>query len=109
MRDSAIAHRANAIKNFLAERRIDQIMIPAGMTPYLQTLDIGVNKPFKDNLRIEINEYIENRMVRNARGNFVKPSLQEIVTWVVKSWGKITDSCVTNAGYLDKKFPHDAT
>jgi hypothetical protein len=63
------------MKNFLAERKIDQIMIPAGMTDYLQILDIAINKPFKDHLRMEINEYIENRMVRNQRGNFVKPGL----------------------------------
>jgi hypothetical protein len=39
-----------------AERRIDQIMIPAKMTAYLQALDIAINKPFKDYLHMEINE-----------------------------------------------------
>ena len=29
-------------------------MIPAGMTAYLQTLDIAINKPFKDHLGMEI-------------------------------------------------------
>lgn len=110
--DSASTHRAKDMKNFLAERRIDEIMIPAGMTGYLQTLDIAINKPFKDHLRMEINDYIENRMVRNKRGNFVKPKLQEIVTWVTNSWNKITDSCVANAlraGYLDKNFAFHET
>lgn len=105
--DSASTHRAKDMKNFLAERKIDQIMIPAGMTGYLQTLDIAINKPFKDHLRMEINEYIENRMVRNHRGNFVKPGLQEVVNWVKNSWDKITDNDVSNAlrtGYLDKKY-----
>ena len=103
--DSASTHRAKDMKNFLAERRIDQIMIPAGMTAYLQTLDIAINKPFKDHLRMEINDYIENRMTRNQRGNFVKPGLQEVVIWVKNSWEKITDSVVANAlraGYMDK-------
>ena len=74
---------------------------------YLQTLDIAIKKPFKDNLHMEINDYIENRMERNQRGNFVKPKLQEVVTWVKNSWEKITDSCIANAlraGYLDKKY-----
>ncbi|XP_034967923.2 pogo transposable element with KRAB domain [Zootoca vivipara] len=104
--DSASTHRAKDMKKFLAERRIDQIMIPAGMTAYLQTLDIAINKPFKDHLRMEINDYIENRMTRNQRGNFVKPNLQEVVNWVKNSWDKITDSVVANAlraGYLDKR------
>jgi hypothetical protein len=61
--DSASTHCGKDMKNFLAEKKIDQIMIPAGMTGYLQTLVIAINKPFKDDLRMEINEYIENRMV----------------------------------------------
>ena len=103
--DSASTHRANDMKNFLKQRGVDQIMIPAGMTGYLQSLDLVINKPFKDNLRSEINDYIEKRMVRNERGNFVKPNLREVVTWVSNSWEKITDSCVKNAlkaAYLDK-------
>uniref|UniRef100_A0A803JQY6 HTH CENPB-type domain-containing protein n=1 Tax=Xenopus tropicalis TaxID=8364 RepID=A0A803JQY6_XENTR len=105
--DAASTHRAKDMKSFLHERKIDQVMIPAGMTAYLQTLDIAINKPFKDNLRMEINDYIENRMERNQRGNFVKPKLQEIVTWVKNSWEKITDRCIEHAlraGYLDKKY-----
>ncbi|KFM67136.1 hypothetical protein X975_10625, partial [Stegodyphus mimosarum] len=46
-------------------------------------------------------------MVRNHRGNFVKPGLQEVVNCVKNSWDKITDSDVSNAlqtGYLDKKY-----
>jgi len=61
--DSASTHHAKEMKNFLVERRIDQIMIPVGIN--LQSLDIAVNKPSKDHLRVKINEYIENRMVRN--------------------------------------------
>ena len=105
--DSASTHRAKDMKNFLAERRIDQVMIPAEMTSYLQTLDLVINKPFKDHLRKEVNNYIENRMERNQRGNLIKPNQQEIVNWVKNSWMKISDSCVSNAlraGYLDKNF-----
>ncbi|ESN90887.1 hypothetical protein HELRODRAFT_182465 [Helobdella robusta] len=110
--DSASTHRAKDMKNFLAERRVDQVMIPAGMTAYLQTLDIAINKPFKDYLRLEINDYIENRMSRNKNNNFVKPNLQEVVSWVRNAWGKVTDSCVAKAlkaGYLDKTSPFEAS
>ena len=87
--------------------RTHQITIPSGMTAYLFTLDIARNKPFKDHLRMETNDYIENRMLRNKRWNFVKPRLEEIVTSVTNSWNKITDSCVANAlraGYLNTNF-----
>ncbi|CAI9731587.1 Hypothetical predicted protein [Octopus vulgaris] len=83
-----------------------------GMTAYLQTIENAINKSFKDPLHMEIDDYIENKMVRNQRGNFVKPGLQEIVTWETNSWNKITDSCVANAlraGYLDKNFPFNET
>jgi len=105
--DSASTHRAKAMKKFIAQQRIDQVMIPAGTTGYLQSLDVAINKPFKDNLREEINDYIEHRMERNQRGNFVKPTIQEVVNWVKKAWEKISDETVANAlraSYLDKKF-----
>jgi len=91
--DSASTHREKEIKNFLVNRRIDQIKIPAGMTAYLQTLDIAINKPFKDHLHIVVNDYFENRMERNQLGNFVKPSLKEFVNWVKNSWHKIRYLC----------------
>ena len=53
------------MKNFLKVRGVDQIMIQAGMTGYLQSLDFVINKTFKDHLRLEINEYIDKRMMRN--------------------------------------------
>ena len=55
---------------------------------------------------MEINDFVENKMVRNQSGNLVKRSLQEIVTWVKNLWDEIADSCLTNAsraGYLGKK------
>ena len=52
--DAASTHRAKDMKTFLHKRKIDQIMIPAGMRAYLQTLDIAIKKPFKDNLHMEI-------------------------------------------------------
>jgi DDE superfamily endonuclease/Tc5 transposase DNA-binding domain len=110
--DSASTHRAKDMKLHLARRRIDQVMIPAGMTPYLQSLDIAVNKPFKDYLAAEVNDYIANRMVRNVRNNFVKPGLSEIVSWVKNAWNKVTDATIENAlrsAYLVEGMPFDDT
>ena len=64
-------------------------MIPVVMTVYLQTLDIAIKGPFKDNLCMEINDYIENRMIRKEWRNFEKPTIQEIVTWVINLMEKI--------------------
>ena len=101
--DSASTHRAKEMKIFLLKRRIDQIMIPAGTTPYLQSLDIVINKPFKDYMRTEINDYIEHRQTRNSKGNIVKPPISKVIGWVGRSWAKIGCEIVENAlksGYL---------
>ncbi|KFD71946.1 hypothetical protein M514_16056 [Trichuris suis] len=45
--DSASTHSSEEMKSFLPEGRIDQIMIPTGMTTYLRTLDIAINNPFE--------------------------------------------------------------
>ena len=82
------------MKNFFKVGGVDQIMIPTGMTGYLQSLDLVINKTFKDNLRLEINEYIEKRMMRNENWNFVKPNLQEIVKLISNASVKINDNCV---------------
>lgn len=105
--DSASTHRAKEMKKFVAQQRINQVMIPAGMTGYLQSLDIVINKPFKDNVRVRVNDYVENRMVRNERGNLTKPSLEEVVSWVNYAWNKISSDTVSKAlraSYLDKKY-----
>ncbi|XP_003740636.1 uncharacterized protein LOC100905616, partial [Galendromus occidentalis] len=46
---------------------------------YLQTLDSAISKPFKDYLRWNVNDFIENRLQRNMRGNSVKPALSGVV------------------------------
>lgn len=105
MGDSASTRHARNTNNFLAGRRLDQIRIPVGITVYLQTLDIAVNKQFKDRLRTEIKECIESRMEKN-QSNTVKPRLLEVVTWRKNLQDKIMDSCVANAlrtGYVDRK------
>ncbi|KAJ8684711.1 hypothetical protein QAD02_020504 [Eretmocerus hayati] len=59
-----------------------------------------------------MNDYIENRMVRNVRGNLVKPSLNEVTSWVRKAWDKINEKTVKNslrAAYLDKSCPFGDT
>lgn len=110
--DSASTHRAIAMRSFLSSRRIDQVVIPAGMTSYLQSLDIAINKPFKDSIREEINDYIEHRMQRNERGNFVKPSVEELCRWVRNAWDGISTETLWRAltlGYVGRDVDFSTT
>lgn len=72
-----------------SKEKNNQIKVPAGMTAHLQTPDIAINKLFKDQLHMEIIDYIENRMEGNQRGNSVKPDCERWWPgW--SSWDKIT-------------------
>ena len=71
-------------------------MIPAGMTAYLQLMDVAANGQFKLYLRAKINEFIELRMTRNARGNFIKPSIDEVGDWIRYAWEKIDSNMISN-------------
>ena len=63
----SVTYRSKDMKAFLSERRIDQVMILGEITGYLQSLDIAINKPFKDHLCTDFNNYIEHPMEINQR------------------------------------------
>ena len=69
-----MTYRSKDMKAFLSERRIDQVMIPGEITGNLQSLDIAFNKPFKDHLCTDFNDFIEHPMERHQRVKYVKPS-----------------------------------
>jgi transposase-like protein len=102
--DSAPTHRAEDMKSFLTSHNVDQAMIPSGTTAYLQSLDIVINKPFKDNVRASVNDYIKHRAVRDVRGKMVKPPLDEVVSWVRTAWESIDGDTVEKA--LRASFLH---
>ena len=47
------------VKKRIAEMCMDLDVIPGGMMSQLQVLDVAINKPFKDHLRKEYNEWNE--------------------------------------------------
>ena len=49
--DKASGHILKDSLSFLEEKNINYVLIPAGMTPICQPLDIAVNKVFKDNVK----------------------------------------------------------
>ncbi len=48
--DSCRAHIARKVKDHCRNRNIEMIVIPGGLTPYLQAGDIGIYREFKDKL-----------------------------------------------------------
>src|SRR5689334_12930884 len=84
--DSASTRRAIDMKHFLSQRKIDQVMIPSGCTAYIQSLDIVINKPFKDYIREEINLFVAKEQQRNEKGNLIKHSCQQVCKWIKCAW-----------------------
>jgi len=51
--DKAPSHIKSNIIDELTEKQKNFIFVPAGLTRFLQPLDVGINKPFKDHLKSE--------------------------------------------------------
>ena len=46
------AHLMDSIKTALSKLNTDIAIIPGGLTSQLQPLDVSINKPFKDRIRV---------------------------------------------------------
>ena len=59
--DDASMHKIPEIKRSVELSETKVMMIPGGLTRYLQPLDVSINKLFKEEIRRKYNEYcIEN-------------------------------------------------
>ena len=106
---------------YLEKKNKNYVFIPGGLTRYLQPLDIGINKQFKDHLK---NLYLENlaenikyddtssekelallKRYENIFGDGKKPTLLDvqrlnIINWVIDVWRKkekIKPSAIINS------------
>jgi hypothetical protein len=64
--------------------------IPGGYTSKLQMLDVGVNKPFKDGIRDELEKWISSYETR-------KPERSKITEFISTSWANIKTSTIVNS------------
>jgi hypothetical protein len=96
--DSFSAHLSKEVKEKLRSNNISVAVVPAGCTSECQPLDVGVNKPFKDRMRIRWTRFINDANAPlTARGNFARPSLRTLLLWMKESWDEITPSMIKNA------------
>jgi hypothetical protein len=104
--DSCRAHISNKVKEHCRARRIELIVIPGGLTPYLQAGDIGIYKEFKDKLGEIIDQWKSSDMVEYTRGGNPRPPPPESVNrWVCDAWMAINRENIVNsiasAGFHD--------
>mmetsp|Transcript_7143 Transcript_7143/g.12835 ORF Transcript_7143/g.12835 Transcript_7143/m.12835 type:complete len:261 (+) Transcript_7143:841-1623(+) len=96
--DAAPTHRSKAMKQYLATRRIHQVMIPGGCTSTLQGMDLVIMRPFKAALARQMEAFLNRPGApRTPAGNPVKPALEEVCRWVREAWKGVSDEMVQTA------------
>ncbi len=96
--DSCRADTANSVKEHLKRRGIRNIVIPWGLTPYVQAGDLGIYKSFNDKLSPIIADWkISNQVERTRSGNPTPPKKDTICKWILKAWQKVDASVILNS------------
>lgn len=88
--DEHPAHLVSEFRQAVAACGTFLEFVPRGYTSKLQVMDVGLNKPFKDRIREQVNLF----MLVNQSND--KPSRQTVAKWVKDSWYAIPSSFVTN-------------
>ena len=83
--DDYRAHKTPEVIQYACSHNIQPFLIPAGFTYCLQPLDVSINKPFKDALRIKWKLWDNNSTRVTPCGNKTKPTWQQTISMVDSS------------------------
>ena len=93
--DAMQTHIAKDIKAKCISKKIDLMVIPGGLTMYLQAGYIEIFKSFKDCLSSVIEDWKRSGRVQYTKnGNPPPPSVEEVVAWVSNLWKAIPNDVV---------------
>lgn len=105
--DAFKGHLTDPLKNKLRRNNCDLVIIPGGMTSQLQPLDVSINKPFKDYVKREYENWLHlEKHPLTPSGKIKKASASKIAEWVSVAWKKVSNEtiihsfkkcCITNA------------
>jgi hypothetical protein len=87
--DAFVVHSTARVKAAFDALGTHVEFIPAGYTGTLQVLDVGINKPFKDNIRNRFELFMSQE--ENQR-----PSRLNVAEWIDYSWQQITTETILN-------------
>lgn len=96
--DAFKGHTTGASKALIANNQCDLVVIPGGMTSQLQSLDVCLNKPVKDNVRKYHCEWMEQgEQALTPTGRLKRASLSQLARWIRDAWLAIPDDMVVRA------------
>ncbi|KAL8566227.1 hypothetical protein ACOMHN_063117 [Nucella lapillus] len=79
--DCYSAHRTEAVRDALQAQQVDRVIIPAGLTPLAQPVDVALAKPFKDSIRDCWVEWMREPRPPTAAGNLRQTTRQDVNNW----------------------------
>lgn len=86
------------MKQHCRNRNIQLVVIPGGMTPYLQAGDIGIYRELKDHISRIIDAWKKSPQVEYTNGNNPKQPRDEVVhSWLVDSWRQVSLTNIENS------------
>ncbi len=99
--DLAPSHKDVAVLDYMKSNDIHYIFLPPGTTRYLQPLDVGVNKLFKEKLKEKYLIYQLQNKQAIIKNNFKVPK-EMVINWINDIWYSnydIPQTAITNACY----------
>ena len=89
------SHYSSTINNIFKNNKSRYILLPPDLTSVMQPLDLVVNKPFKNNIRFQYRNQLQNRGCKNVK---LTPDI--LIEFIYNAWYKkdiITDEMIRKA------------
>ena len=91
--DSYQVHKMASVNAAINNLGVEVVIIPPGCTGLTQPVDVGFNKPFKNNVR----DHYEEWMMEAGRDLTVPPRRIDVARWIVAVEKDITSKILKNA------------
>ena len=96
--DSFRPHMSENIKKRLKHAKTDTVVIPGGLTPMVQPLDVSINKPFKDSVKTQWTTWMDSGEHSFTPGGAMrKPTFAQICEWIKVAWEEVKTETIVKA------------
>ena len=95
------AQQTETVKRYLSRCKTELVNVPPGLTPYVQILDVVVNKPFKNDIKRQSEKHMEENLEKYTEGKLTASERRVLITkWCGEAWSNL-DKDVIVRGFAD--------